>query len=52
MARVLVVDDDRIVLSLVQHRLERSGHEVVGVSSPQRLRPAIENLIKGVDVVG
>jgi CheY-like chemotaxis protein len=44
MARVLVVDDDRIVLSLVQHRLERSGHEVIGVSSPQK---ALEMILAG-----
>jgi len=35
MARILVVDDDRIVLRLVQHRLERAGHEVIPVLSPQ-----------------
>ena len=43
-ARILVVDDDRIVLRLVQWRLERSGHQVIGVESPQS---ALELVLAG-----
>lgn len=35
-ARILVVDDDLDVLRIIQVRLERAGHVVVGVSSPQK----------------
>lgn len=35
MARILVVDDDQVLLRLIQYRLERAGHEVIPVLSPQ-----------------
>lgn len=39
MARVLVVDDDHDVLTLVLERIRRGGHKVVGASSgPEALR--------------
>ena len=44
MARILAVDDDRIVLKLIQHRLERSGHEVIVVPSPKE---ALEWVLAG-----
>ena len=44
MARILVVDDDRIIVKLVQFRLERSGHEVTGVTSP---KAALELVLAG-----
>jgi len=50
MARILVVDDDRVLLRLVQWRLERAGHEVVSVPSPQ---DALELVLGGktIDLV-
>lgn len=44
MARILVVDDDRTLLKLVQWRLERAGHEVISLASPQN---ALELVLAG-----
>ena len=44
MARILVVDDDLDILRIVQLRLERAGHVVVGISSPQK---ALEVVLEG-----
>ena len=44
MARILVVDDDRTLLKLVQWRLERAGHEVISLNSPQ---DALEHVLAG-----
>jgi DNA-binding response OmpR family regulator len=33
MSKLLVVDDDPDILALVQLRLQRAGHKVVGASS-------------------
>lgn len=35
MARVLVVDDDHDILTLVEHRLRKGGHKVIAVSTGQ-----------------
>jgi CheY-like chemotaxis protein len=43
-ARILVVDDDEGTLRIVQLRLERSGHEVVGVPDPHK---ALEMVLYG-----
>ena len=42
MAKVLVVDDDRVVLEVVKDLLEEAGHEVVPLSSPQLVATVIE----------
>lgn len=44
MARILVVDDDNDTLWLVQLCLERAGHDVLGVRSPQK---ALELVLEG-----
>ncbi len=44
MAHILVVDDDQDTVRLVQIRLERAGHSVLGVSSPQK---ALEMVLEG-----
>lgn len=44
MARVLVVDDDPDTLRLIQIRLERAGHDVLVVPSPQK---ALELVLEG-----
>ena len=44
MARILVVDDDRVLLKLIQWRLERAGHEVISLTSPQN---ALELVLGG-----
>jgi len=44
MARILVLDDDRDILRIIQLRLEKSGHVVVCVSSPQK---ALEMVLAG-----
>jgi len=44
MARILVLDDDRDILRIIQLRLEKNGHVVVGVSSPQK---ALEMVLAG-----
>jgi CheY-like chemotaxis protein len=44
MARILVLDDDQDILRIVQLRLERNGHVVVGFSSPQK---ALETVLAG-----
>lgn len=44
MARILVVDDDRVILRLVQVRLERAGHSVLAISSPHK---ALELVLGG-----
>jgi len=43
-ARILVVDDDRVLLKLIQWRLERAGHEVISLTSPQN---ALELVLGG-----
>ena len=44
MARILVVDDDRDVLRVIELRLERAGHEVKCASSAQT---ALEMFLHG-----
>ena len=44
MARILVLDDDRDILRIVQLRLEKVGHTVLGYSSPQK---ALELVLMG-----
>jgi CheY-like chemotaxis protein len=44
MARILVLDDDRDILRIIQLRLEKNGHVVVGVDSPQK---ALELVLAG-----
>lgn len=44
MARILVLDDDQDILRIIQLRLEKNGHTVVGVSSPQK---ALELVLAG-----
>jgi CheY-like chemotaxis protein len=44
MARILVLDDDRDILRIIQLRLEKNGHVVVCFSSPQT---ALEKVLAG-----
>jgi CheY-like chemotaxis protein len=42
MSRLLVVDDDPVVLSLVQLRLKNGGHRVISVSDPDEALRVVE----------
>ena len=49
LARILVVDDDPTILVLVEHSLEKAGHEVVTSSEPARVAALAAR--HGVDAV-
>ena len=49
MSRILVVDDEPIVLELTVRVLERAGHDVVPVSAPERALELVD--VEQVDLV-
>jgi CheY-like chemotaxis protein len=45
MARILVVEDDRLLLKLLSLVLTRAGHEVVGVSDAREAEQAVGSFL-------